>query len=178
MFPKSYKNQKNILFFLLPGIFFIILCCSSGKKSFQQKKFFVFTRRTTEYNQKNVEKGFVLNSAKEHLTLLQQKYDKYFFAINTEKYDWIRNPFSVNAEMSMKELPLHIQENFFEVRHNRTLKLKFSEVQLDMFWISTKKNISKFPKWLLEFCFNFAQLICVMKTFHLYYKSKTINDPA
>ena len=48
-------------------------------------------------NQKNVKKGFVLNLTKEHLTLIQQKYDKYFFAINTEQYDWIRNPFSANA---------------------------------------------------------------------------------
>ena len=57
-------------------------------------------------NQKNIEKGFVLNLAKEHLTLIQQKYDQYFFANTTEQYDWIRNPFSANAEMSTKELPL------------------------------------------------------------------------
>ena len=89
------------------------------------------------YNdQKNVEKGFMLNIAKEHLTLIQQKYDKYFFAIKTEQYDWMRNSFSADAEMSTKELPLRIRENFFEVRSDRTLKLKFSEVQLDMFWIS------------------------------------------
>ena len=59
-------------------------------------------------NQKNVEKGFVLNVAKEHLTLIQQKYDKDFFAVNTEQYDWIRNPFSANAKMSTKDLPLRI----------------------------------------------------------------------
>ena len=40
-------------------------------------------------NQEKVEKAFVLNLAKERLTLLHQKYDKYFFAINIEKYDWI-----------------------------------------------------------------------------------------
>ena len=86
-------------------------------------------------NQKNVEKGFVLHSAKEHLTLIQQKYNKYFFVINTEQYDWIQNPFSANAKISTKELPLRIRENFFEIRNDRTLKLKFSEVQLDVFWI-------------------------------------------
>ena len=79
-------------------------------------------------NQENVEKGFVLNFAKKHLTLIQQKYDKYFFAINTEKCDWIQNPFSANAEISQKELPQRIRENFFEVRNDRTLRLKFSEV--------------------------------------------------
>ena len=90
-------------------------------------------------NQKNVEKCFALNLAKQHLTLIQQKYDKYFFAINTEQYDWIRNAFLANAVMSTKELPLCIRENFFEVRNDRTLKLKFSEVQLNMFWISIKE---------------------------------------
>ena len=59
-------------------------------------------------NQENIEKSFVLNLAKEHLTLIQQKYAKYFFAINTEQYDWIRNPFSANVEMSTKELLLRI----------------------------------------------------------------------
>ena len=59
-------------------------------------------------NPKNVEKGFVLNLAKEQLTLIQPKYAKYFFAFNTEQYDLIRNPFSANAEMSTKESPLRI----------------------------------------------------------------------
>ena len=107
-------------------------------------------------NQKNAEKNFVLNLAKEHLPLIQQKYDKYSVAINIEQYDWIRNPFSANAKMSTKELPLRIRENFFEVRNGRTLKLKFSEVQLDMFWISIKvehKQISKAAiKISLQFC--------------------------
>ena len=55
----------------------------------------------------------MLNLAKKHLTLIQQKYAKYFFAINTEQYDWIQNPFSANVEMSTKKLPLRIRENFF-----------------------------------------------------------------
>ena len=58
--------------------------------------------------------------------------------------------------MSKKKLPLRIRENFFEVRNDRTLKLKFSQVQLDMFWISIKeeyKQISKAAiKILLQFC--------------------------
>ena len=48
----------------------------------------------------------------------------YFFAINNEQYDWIRNPFSANAEMLTKELPLRIQKIFFEIRNDRTLKAR------------------------------------------------------
>ena len=107
-------------------------------------------------NQENVEKGFVIDLAKEHLTFIQQKYDKYFFAINTEQYDWIRNPFSANAEMSMKELPLRIRENLSEVKSDRTLRLKFSEVQLDAFWISIRDDYKLISdatiEILLQFC--------------------------
>ena len=120
-------------------------------------------------NQENVEKGLGLNLAKEHLTLIQQKYDKYFFKINTENYDWTHNLFSAKAKMSTKELSLPIRENFFEIRNDRTLRLKFSEVQFDMFGFQSKKNISKFPIQLLKFFSNFARLICANKASHLCY---------
>ena len=58
--------------------------------------------------------------------------------------------------MSTKELTLRIRENFFEVRNDRTLELKFSEVQLDMLWISIKKEYKQISKAaikiLLQFC--------------------------
>ena len=73
----------------------------------------VFYSATWQTFFRNVRGRERFNLAKDHLTLMQQKYDKYVFAINVEKYDWIRNPFLANAEMSTKELPLRIRENFF-----------------------------------------------------------------
>ena len=35
--------------------------------------------------------------------LLHQKYDHCFFTINTELYDWIRNFFSANVQLSVNE---------------------------------------------------------------------------
>ena len=67
--------------------------------------------------------------------------------------------------MSTKEVPLRIQENFFEVRNDRTLKLKFSEVQLDLLWISRQEEYKQISKCLLKFCSNFAQLICASNSF-------------
>ena len=58
--------------------------------------------------------------------------------------------------MSTKELPLRIRENFFEVRNYGTLKLKFSEVQLDMFWISTKEEYKQISKAAFEILFQFC----------------------
>ena len=113
-------------------------------------------------NQKNAERNFVLNLAKEPLTLIQKKYIISTFSQLILNYDWIRNLFSANAEMSTKKLPLRIQENFFEVRNDRRLKLKFSEVQLDMFWITNKeeyKQISKVTvKILLQFCTTYMHM--------------------
>ena len=78
------------------------------------------------------------------------------------------NPFSANAEMLTKKLPLRIRENFFELRNDRTLKLKFNEVQLDMFWISIKEEYKRFSKATIEILLQFCTTnMC--ETFHLYY---------
>ena len=62
----------------------------------------------------------------------------------------------LNAQMSTKKLPLRIRENFFKIRNDRTLKLKFRKVQLDMFCISIKEEYKQIFKAainiLLQFC--------------------------
>ena len=68
-----------------------ILTCSDKLHGFQQELLLwqnelglrsleMFPRSYKSQN--NVEKDFMLNLAKEHLTVLQQKYEKYFFALN------------------------------------------------------------------------------------------------
>ena len=57
--------------------------------------------------------------------------------------------------MSTKKLPLRILENFFEIRNNKTQKLKFSEVQLDMFWISIKKEYKQISEVAIEILLQF-----------------------
>ena len=78
----------------------------------------------------DVDRQFVVDLAQKHLSLLQQKYDCYFFTINTQQYDWIRNSFSSTAEFSTEQLFLPIRESFLELRNDRTLGLKFSEMSL------------------------------------------------
>ena len=51
-----------------------------------------------------VDKDLVMDLSQKHLALLHQKYDHYFFAINSEQYNWTRNPFSADAEISMQKL--------------------------------------------------------------------------
>ncbi|GFQ90186.1 hypothetical protein TNCT_323221 [Trichonephila clavata] len=57
-----------------------------------------------------------------------------------EQYDWIRNPFATNAINSTEALPLQIREEFTDLNNDMTLKLYFSEVPLDVFWIYVKKE--------------------------------------
>ena len=81
-------------------------------------------------NQINVvDKGL----SQEHLALLHQKYDHYFFTINSEQYDWIQNPFSAHTEISTQKLSLPVKENFLELRNDRTLQLKFRDIPHDEF---------------------------------------------
>ncbi|GFQ65035.1 protein FAM200A [Trichonephila clavata] len=85
-------------------------------------------------------KQLIVDLAQQHLSMLQQKFDQYFYSINTEQYDWIRNPFATNAINSTEALPLQIREEFTDLNNDMTLKLYFSEVPLDVFWIYVKKE--------------------------------------
>ena len=93
-------------------------------------------QRTNQITIENKQK--ILDLAQQHLILLQQKFEYYFHTINTEQYDWIRNPFSRNVEKSTEGLSLKMREEFLELRNDRTLEIKFMEIPLDIFWIKSK----------------------------------------
>jgi len=90
----------------------------------------------------------------QNLELLEEKMAKYFPAFNIEKYDWIRNPFSTINTL-IYEFTLQEEEKFITLSTDRTLKIKFSEITVEEFWISIQiefKNISeKAIRILLQF---------------------------
>ena len=100
-----------------------------------------------------------------HMALLHQKYDHYFFAINSYQYDWIRNSSSVDAEISTQKLSLAIKENFLELRNDRTLRLKFRDITVDEFWIAVGKEYRQISEKALKFFSSSAPHICVNKVF-------------
>ena len=112
-----------------------------------------------------VDKDLVLYLSQKHLALLYQKHGHYFFAINSEQYDWIQNPFFADAEISTQKLSLPMEENFLELRNDRTLRLKFHDIPLDEFCLAVGKNISIFRKKLSKFFSSSASHICVNKVF-------------
>ena len=118
-----------------------ILTCSDKLKGFKEKivlwKNELIRGSLEMFPRSNqisaVDKDLVLDLSQKHLALLHQKYDHYFFAINSEQYDWIRNSFSTDAEISTQKLSLPLKENFLQLRNDRTLRLKFRDIPLDEF---------------------------------------------
>ncbi|KAL4708047.1 hypothetical protein ACJJTC_013458 [Scirpophaga incertulas] len=69
-----------------------------------------------------------------HLKHLAEKMNSYFPKCDLQPMDWVRNPFSESIPFG--HLPINEQEELIEMKMDRTLKLKFSETQLDHFWLS------------------------------------------
>jgi hypothetical protein len=69
------------------------------------------------------------------LKSLTDSLDQYFPFLPSEMYNWVRNPF---VEFSQNSLSMHEEEQLTELQCNHTLKMKFTEVPLDVFWISIR----------------------------------------
>ena len=77
----------------------------------------------------------------EHLQKLKDRFECYFpHVADIEDFDWIRDPF--NQESSTEKLILREREECAELRMDRTMKLKFSELPLDEFWLA---SASEYP---------------------------------
>ena len=72
----------------------------------------------------------------EHLQTLKERFERYFPRVaDIEDNDWIRDPFNQESESSNEKLTMKEREESAELRADRTLKLKFSELTLDQFWL-------------------------------------------
>lgn len=74
-----------------------------------------------------------------HLTSLEEQINHYFPDISVNLYDWIRNPF-VESTSEISELSLIEVEELIDIRNDRTLRLKHSEMCLNSFWITIMKE--------------------------------------
>lgn len=155
-----------------------ILTCSDRLQGLK-KKFELWQRelqkRCLEMFQRanlstNENKQLIVDLAQQHLCMLQRKFDQYFYTINTEQYDWIRNPFATNAINSTEALPLQIREEFTDLNSDMTLKLHFSEVPLDVFWVYVKKEYPRISEKAILTLLPFSTTyFYVSKVFRIYY---------
>ncbi|KAF2355624.1 hypothetical protein FHG87_013620 [Trinorchestia longiramus] len=74
----------------------------------------------------------------EHLTALEENIDHFFPSLNTEKYDWVRNLFvDISSNIGFK---LREEEELATISSGRSLKIKYSKVDIDTIWISIQKE--------------------------------------
>ncbi|XP_063786065.1 protein FAM200A-like [Pseudophryne corroboree] len=70
----------------------------------------------------------------QHLTNLSYWFEKYF-PENMEKFVWIQDPFNTSAPIKFSSVE---EEKLIELSCDKTLKVKFSSMGLEEFWISIK----------------------------------------
>jgi hypothetical protein len=64
---------------------------------------------------------------------------KVFSSLLTQVYNWVRDPFSESSPQP-KDLILREEEELCELQSDRTLKMRFTDLPLDKFWISVKEE--------------------------------------
>ncbi|CAL9683899.1 unnamed protein product [Knipowitschia caucasica] len=75
--------------------------------------------------------------ATSHLTSLCQHFRFYFSEVNTDAWDWVRDPF---APGSPNSLTGEAEEQLLEVSCDRTLRARFLQVSTVNFWLSLKQD--------------------------------------
>jgi hypothetical protein len=74
-----------------------------------------------------------------HLEELQDKTEEYFPFLSTQVCDWVRDPFSETSAQP-ENLTLRAEEELCELQSDFTLKMRFTDLLLDKFWISVKEE--------------------------------------
>ena len=96
----------------------------------------------------------IIHIVVEHLTALEENIDHYFPSLNTEKYDWVRNPFvDVPSNIVFK---LCEEEELATISSDRSHKIKHSAVDIDTFWISIQKEFPALAEKDLLFLLQFS----------------------
>jgi len=90
----------------------------------------------------------------DHLDELHEKVGHYFPSLSTEKYDWVRNPFV--EEKSTDIFTFQEEEELSDILNDRTLKLKYSQQNLNSFWIEIEKEHPSIAKKALTILIQFS----------------------
>jgi hypothetical protein len=72
-----------------------------------------------------------------HLTDLNGYFESYFGDIDTDQYDWMRDPFNPLI-LDNHNLPMASENELISLSSDRTLKLKLSESNICQFWASVE----------------------------------------
>ena len=76
-----------------------------------------------------------------HLNILEEKLSFYFPSTALDCYDWVREPYRSEIEVDTT-LTLQEQEELTELRQDRGLRLRFSDLPYESFWLKTSNEFS------------------------------------
>ena len=77
--------------------------------------------------QQNANNAALCQIISKHLKTLEDKLSFYFLSACTERFDWLRDPYSSSAVVGL-DMTLQEKEELTELRQDRSLKLCFAEV--------------------------------------------------
>lgn len=69
--------------------------------------------------------------ATSHLTALSKHFNSYFSDVNTDAWDWVRDPFAPSATSGLTG---EAEEELLDLSSDRTLKARFQQVSFADFW--------------------------------------------
>ena len=72
-----------------------------------------------------------------HITALLDGFKKYFDCPDSVKFDWLRQPFNAQPP---KSFTFAEKKEFIDVSKCSALRLQFSSMDLDAFWINVSKS--------------------------------------
>ena len=90
-----------------------------------------------------------------HLNTVLKNLDKYFPSISIDQYDWVRRPF-VEFEPSEGQFNLTEEEELAGISSDRTLKLKYSELSQDAFWLLVEEEYPTIAQKALQLLLLFS----------------------
>jgi hypothetical protein len=70
-------------------------------------------------------------------------------------YDWVREPFSESSAQP-ENLTLREEEELCELQSDRTLKIRFTNLPLDKFWISVKEEYPSIHRKAMNILLQFS----------------------
>ena len=98
----------------------------------------MFPQLTDYLHANNLSVAAVKEVATSHLTALSKHFKSYFADVNTDAWDWVRDPFAPGVTCS--GLTSKAEDELVDLSCDRTLKARFQQVSHVDFWLSLSRE--------------------------------------